>query len=148
MPAGLRLQNVLPPHHHMHTPIPPQAVVKSGILAPGDPAHETLWMLNHREFPLHSVSLSDGGKGTLGWWWWWWLVSWLGLGSWMKFKCQEKIGREWRGERAGSGAWWCSATATTTTTIVLPHCLWPQPEKEQKPPPHPVHLGRVIVWGR
>lgn len=89
VPAGLRLQNVLPPHHHMHTPIPPQAVIKSGILAPGDPVHETLWMLNHREFPLHSVSLSEGGKGTLGWWW-----LWRGWGYWMKFKCQEKIGKE------------------------------------------------------
>lgn len=51
---------------HSHTAIPLQAVAKVGILAVNNPAHVTVWMVNHWEFPPNSMSHIDAhaeGKG-------------------------------------------------------------------------------------
>lgn len=64
MPASIYQQGAPHSLKHSHTPIPLQAVTKTGILAVNGPAHKTLWMMNHREFPLNSMSHIERGRET------------------------------------------------------------------------------------
>lgn len=71
------------PLHHRHTPVPPQAVVMSGILALGDPAHHDAESQGVSSAHCVIFRVRDGHMG--------------GVEYLMKFKWQEKI--------SGVGGW-------------------------------------------
>lgn len=82
VPAGMYEQNALPSHHHTHTPILPQAVIKTGILAPNDPVDGESQGVSFAQCVTFRERKRDtqGEKRSGG------RRSWY----WMKFKCQEK----------------------------------------------------------
>lgn len=105
---------------HSHTPIPLQAVT-TGCLAVNNPVHNTPWMVNHREFPLNSMShierrkeIHRGGRSGGG-----------GGVALAEVQVPERE-KEEKGEKEGMGrqqAWWCSST-------MRPEQLGPKPRED------------------